>query len=68
MHLQDVYGDTALHDAARFGHVEVSRALVTGGTDLSARNKDRKTPQEVAAVHGHEEVVRICGATGRSKL
>lgn len=65
---QDVYGDTALHDAARFGHIEVSRALATGGTDTSIRNKEGKTPQQVAAMHGHEEVVKICGTSGRSKL
>ena len=28
--VQDIFGDTALHDAARFGHVPVSRVLAKG--------------------------------------
>jgi ankyrin repeat protein len=35
---QDVYGDTALHDCAKFGHTEVARQLVVlGKTDINIR-------------------------------
>uniref|UniRef100_A0A383VC11 Uncharacterized protein n=1 Tax=Tetradesmus obliquus TaxID=3088 RepID=A0A383VC11_TETOB len=37
-------GDTALHVAARAGHVEACRALVAGGADVMRRNNKNRVP------------------------
>ena len=44
----DYNDDTPLHDAARFAHESVVRALIEAGADLSLRNASGKTPLEVA--------------------
>ncbi len=38
------YGDTPLHSAAFAGHTVAINALLDGGADPKARNKDDKTP------------------------
>lgn len=69
--VQDIYGDTALHDTARFGNVDVARLLAESGADLSIRNKHGKTAQDVAEEHsklgagGHKQVVQVLNAAGR---
>lgn len=45
---------TALHLAARFGHVEIARALVAAGASLAARDAKALTPSQVAARAGHD--------------
>eukprot|EP00339_Tiarina_fusa_P018520 CAMPEP_0117024954 /NCGR_PEP_ID=MMETSP0472-20121206/18486_1 /TAXON_ID=693140 ORGANISM="Tiarina fusus, Strain LIS" /NCGR_SAMPLE_ID=MMETSP0472 /ASSEMBLY_ACC=CAM_ASM_000603 /LENGTH=403 /DNA_ID=CAMNT_0004731543 /DNA_START=34 /DNA_END=1245 /DNA_ORIENTATION=+ len=44
----DNSGDTALHDAARFGHEAVAKFLVEAGADKSIKNKDGMTAADVA--------------------
>ena len=54
----DSAGDTALHDAARFGHANVVSALLARGAAPHARNAAGKTPGEVAAENGHASALR----------
>lgn len=61
---QDALGDTALHDAARFGHLELSQRLIAGGTDLGLRNAAGMTPLELAIEYGKEEVAAAIRAAG----
>jgi len=44
----DSAGDTPLHDAARFGHNILGQQLKAAGADGSVKNKEGKTPAEVA--------------------
>lgn len=44
----DFNGDTPLHDAARFAHEGVVDYLLMSKADISIRNKDGRTPLEVA--------------------
>ena len=37
-------GDTALHDASRFGHTAIVELLLDAGADQSVTNKDGLTP------------------------
>jgi len=37
--VQDLVGDTALHEAARFGHAQAVKALLAGNADVSLKNK-----------------------------
>eukprot|EP00013_Stygamoeba_regulata_P025336 CAMPEP_0177653890 /NCGR_PEP_ID=MMETSP0447-20121125/13992_1 /TAXON_ID=0 /ORGANISM="Stygamoeba regulata, Strain BSH-02190019" /LENGTH=405 /DNA_ID=CAMNT_0019157407 /DNA_START=54 /DNA_END=1271 /DNA_ORIENTATION=- len=55
--VQDYNGDTPLHDAARFGHLEVVRILLAAGADTNIRNADGQTPVDVAQYHSKDEVV-----------
>jgi cytochrome c peroxidase len=50
--VQDYAGDTALHDACRFGHDAVVKALLEKGADKSIKNKDGKTAADVAKDYG----------------
>merc|ERR1719498_486424 len=50
--VQDVNGDTALHDAVRFGHEAVADKLVAGGAIAALKNKDGKDAKELAREYG----------------
>jgi ankyrin repeat protein len=49
-------GMTALHYAAREGHLEAARALVEAGVDLGKPNADKFTPLVMAITNGHFEL------------
>jgi len=44
------FQDLPLHIAARQGHVEVARALLTAGVDVNAGDQDESTALDVAAI------------------
>lgn len=46
-------GNTALHEAARQGHVRVVVALVEAGADTSRVNKEGRTAAELAEANGY---------------
>jgi ankyrin repeat protein len=52
------YGSTALHYAARKGHIEVARALLQAGANARKSNKDSQTPLHWASNKGCIEIVR----------
>lgn len=45
-------GDTALHDACRFGHVRVVEHLLASGADTTIKNKKGQTALDVAVLFG----------------
>lgn len=51
-------GMTALHYAAREGHLEAARALVEAGVDLDKVNGDKFTPLVMAITNGHFELAK----------
>ena len=51
------YGDTALHDAARNGHLPVVKALVAAGADVNGANHMGKSPLEAAKAAGNRAAV-----------
>jgi catalase (peroxidase I) len=55
---QDFSGDTALHDAARFGHAKVVDILIKGGASLSIKNKKGQTPYDVAVQYGYPALIK----------
>ena len=63
----DHRGWTALHVAAKVGHVETIRALVEAGADLNCADRSGKTPLYVAAAHGRVEAINVLLVAGASK-
>ena len=57
--MQDVDGDCALHDAARFGHEEVIKLLLAAGADKTKRNNDGKLAVDVANEYEKPEVAKL---------
>ena len=66
---QDEQGDTALHVAARFGHVECAKLLLEGSEEQKANLELREknygwTPLFIACVDGHLHTVELLIAYG----
>ena len=55
----DAHGWTALHLAARKGHVDVIKFLLDQGANIDAETEDHDTPLEMAALHGHLDAVQM---------
>jgi len=55
---QDCDGDTALHDAARFGHVALVKKLAPI-TNTALKNKVGRTAVQVAQFYGKPEVLEV---------
>ncbi|OQR99420.1 ankyrin-1-like, partial [Thraustotheca clavata] len=51
-------GNTALHEAAKYGHLEIAQALVHAGANVNKRNQEGMTPLHKAAKNGYLDVVR----------
>jgi len=56
---QDFNGDTAMHDAARFGHVDVVEALLKGGANPSIRNLKDENVIELALKQDKYDVAQV---------
>lgn len=55
----DHNGDTALHDAARFGHKDVCEKLIAEGADKSVRNKAGCTAKDLAMGTDHTDLAEL---------
>ncbi|PAA77538.1 hypothetical protein BOX15_Mlig017263g1, partial [Macrostomum lignano] len=58
-HSSDWLGFTALHQAARSGHLAICRRLLAHSFQADARNKVGRTPLHLAAAGGHGDVARL---------
>jgi ankyrin repeat protein len=63
----DEHGNTALIEAARFGHDEVVTALLMAKADMKVKNDEGKTALMLAAEGGHDETVRMLTQAGAGK-
>ena len=60
VNVPDVYGDTPLHDAARFGHATVVEALLSHPEiDPTIKNNAGQTPLDVATMNGKTDIVEL---------
>ncbi|XP_064383739.1 ankyrin-3-like [Halichondria panicea] len=58
MNAQDGNQDTALHIASRCGHKAIIKLLVSRGAAKRAKNKDGKTPVDLAIQHEHKKAAK----------
>ncbi|GAB5356576.1 hypothetical protein AAMO2058_000301700 [Amorphochlora amoebiformis] len=56
---QDYAGDTALMDAAKFGHTKVVESLLKAGADKTIKNKEGKTAGDIAKFHDKKEILAL---------
>ncbi|KIW83537.1 hypothetical protein Z517_02782 [Fonsecaea pedrosoi CBS 271.37] len=66
--VRNVYGNTALHEAAFFGHTEVAEILVANGANLLDTNYGQSTPLYLAVSYGQLEIVKLLLKYGRDQL
>ena len=52
-------GQTALHEAAKRGHVAIAAALIFTGATVDAPDRWYNRPLHYAALHGHTTVVAL---------
>ena len=64
INVQDYHGDTAMHDAARFGHLGIVQALLAAGGDVTLKNAEGQDVAAVAEAYLKPHVVSFI----RSKL
>jgi hypothetical protein len=57
-------GGTAVHLAARLGHIDVLHELLVGGAAIDAKDADGGSPLHTAAINGQPEAVRTLLAMG----
>ncbi len=55
---------TALHEAARLGHIEVAKYLLQNGADINSKKLNGLSPLHVAAYCGENEIVNALLAEG----
>jgi ankyrin repeat protein len=63
----DDQGNTALIQAARFGHDEVVTALLVAKADVSIKNNEGKTALMLAAEGGHNQTVAVLTRAGAGR-
>jgi hypothetical protein len=64
VNVKDVNKDTPLHDAAYYGHIEITRLLLQNGAELNVRNNHGWTPLHYAAFQGHVDILHFLVENG----
>ncbi len=60
VNVKDKDGNTALHEAAIKGYLDIVRWLIGNGADVNVENSDGgDTALHLAALHGHTDVVKV---------
>lgn len=62
--IQDEYGYTALHRAARDNHTEIASMLIDARADVNIQTKDGRTPLYDALEYDHIEIASMLIAAG----
>ena len=59
LNVTDAKDNTPLHYAAGYGQLEPVKMLVGAGADISLKNKDGHTAQEIAKMNAQEEIMKL---------
>lgn len=65
---RNMYGSTALHEAAMKGYEDTARLLLAHGANVLDRNIGKSTPLYLAVAHGQIAVARLLLQQGRHQL
>ena len=65
---RNIYGNTALHESALFGHETAAQVLLDHGASLLDTNYSQSTPLYFAVSYGHLSMVRLLLQHGREQL
>jgi len=57
--VKDSDGNTALHQAAWYGHLQAAKHLINHNANVNQENNDRDTPLHFAAYCGKSEVIKL---------
>ena len=60
----DETGSTPLLEAARYGHDDICRILISAGANLKSKDRDGKTALQLAIQGNHDDVVRVLKQAG----
>jgi len=52
-------GQTPLHFAVLFDHIEKAELLINAGADVNAKDKSDRTPLDIAVDRGYTEIVEL---------
>ena len=61
---KDEHGETALHEAASMGDLDLVSVLISAGADVNVQDERGQTPLHRPAVKGHWEVMEALRAAG----
>lgn len=64
VNLGNIYGYTALHWAAKHGHIESVRLLIKAGSQIDILNQNGESPFDLALTWGQDEVVWLLLTNG----
>jgi len=56
---QDYNGDTPMHDAVRFNHVDVVKALLSAGGNVNVKNKEGRNVYDVALQYEKHDLANL---------
>ncbi len=56
---KDIDGETPLHKAAFWGHVDVVKLLLVYGADPTVKDEGGRTPLDLARAGGHRKIVSV---------
>ena len=65
---RNMYGSTALHEAAILGYTDVAEILIAHGADMMDKNKGKATPFFLAVSYGRLAMVKTLLKYGRDQL
>ena len=57
--MPDNDGETALHEAAKWGHLKMVQLFITHGADINAAGSDGRGPIHIAIAHGNIDIVNL---------
>ena len=56
---KDNDGETALHEAAKWGHLKLIQFFIGQGANVNAVGSDGRSPVHIAIAHGNIDVVNL---------
>jgi len=62
----DDFENSPIHEAARFGHVEIINILAPFANNANAKDAEENTPFDVASIYGQSEVVKFLLLIGQA--